>query len=106
MTGNDELVERMAEAIFTVSNGRHAGTRDEMTWENLDGFGEIGATVKANVRAKARAALAVAEPVIRERCARIALCYPTPVDAGPHEAHGRDMSAVGIAAAIRTGATS
>ena len=52
-----------------------------------------------------RAAIAAVAPLIaaaeREACAKVALYYPTPVDAGPHEAHGRDSSAVGIAAAIR-----
>ena len=50
------------------------------------------------------AAIAAVAPLIaaaeREKCAKVALYYPTPVDAGPHEAHGRDSSAVGIAAAI------
>lgn len=54
---------------------------------------------------QAQAALAAVAPLIaaaeREACAKVALYYPTPVDAGPHEAHGRDSSAVGIAAAIR-----
>ena len=53
-----------------------------------------------------RATIAAVAPLIaaaeREACAKVALYYPTPVDAGPHEAHGRDSSAVGIAAAIRT----
>ena len=52
-----------------------------------------------------KTAIAAVAPLIaaaeREACAKVALYYPTPVDAGPHEAHGRDSSAVGIAAAIR-----
>ena len=79
----DDLVERVREVI-----GRKSPcvmTREE-------------------ARSIARAALAIIEPAVREECARVALSYPNAPDAGPHEAHGRDMAAVGIAAAIRAGA--
>lgn len=80
----DELVERVREVIAEAASC---------------GEPECKTCTQA-----ARAALAIIEPAVREECARVALSYPNAPDAGPHEAHGRDMAAVGIAAAIRAGA--
>ena len=60
---DDELVERMAEALWQAESERAAGRRRLIPWE------EEGADMQNWWRIGARAALAVAEPVIRERCA-------------------------------------
>ena len=95
----DELVERVAEALWQAEHQRNRnGKRRTVPWS------EVNDDDQDTYRFSARAALAIIEPAVREECARVALSYPNAPDAGPHEAHGRDMAAVGIAAAIRAGA--
>lgn len=91
----DELVERVCGVIRPIY-----GCDDDAAFIRC----EINDPHSCSCRISARAALAIIEPAVREECARVALSYPNAPDAGPHEAHGRDMAAVGIAAAIRAGA--
>ena len=84
---DDELVERMAEALWQAESERAGGRRRLIPWE------EEGADMQNWWRIGARAALAVAEPVIREReCAAYLARIRENIDfleKDRAEAHGR-----------------
>lgn len=95
MTGDDELVEMMAIA-------RHEHRRRLSPLVVSFGWYDLDPADQAAMIAEDRAALAVAEPVIRENAARVVLNWSLPTIQTPSmwliDKHG-------IAAAIRTGAT-
>lgn len=91
---DDELIERMAKVMA------------------LQPWGELHPGSKARLLSDARAALAVAEPVIRERCAAVADAHLQRIpDHNPDVqrddlvAQGYGNAALNIADAIRTGGT-
>ena len=62
----DELVERVAEAIFIES-----GTARLQSWERYRAFYHERGVLSPDYYAQARAALAIIEPAVREECARV-----------------------------------
>lgn len=65
----DELVEKMAEALWDGFAKQHLHPADWPSWGELLAQGHQGMHRVNEFRAHARAALAVAEPVIRNDCA-------------------------------------
>ena len=96
----DELVERVAEALWREDFRRGAGR------ERITPWAEAGDHPHMQWRSLARAALAVIEPAVREECAKLAEDYAPAIKkitglpvVGMVEAASRT-----IAAAIRAGA--
>ena len=82
----EELIEKMAKAWWECEDD------DPLKWENITEWS------KENVRRHCRTALAVAEPVIREECAKIAEQRVTTVGNGKDE---YSLACRHFAAAIR-----
>ena len=105
----DELVERVAEAIY---NERNRGLKNCWAWQDSGLDEEHPGTRDAIVRL-ARAALAIIEPAVREECAKVA-----DVHANMHadysakattqderfRAFSKEIAAGRVAGAIRAGA--
>jgi hypothetical protein len=64
--GNDELVEKMARAIYEAWCEVHKVSDTSMPWEEID------AEEREACFFEALAALSVARPAIKEECARVA----------------------------------
>jgi hypothetical protein len=93
----ERLVEAAAMALRQSSLDENG--LSSPPWEDAD------AEYQDYWRKRARVALAAVIPMIeareREACALVALNSPIPDDCGVAEAHGRNVQALGIAAAIR-----
>lgn len=99
----DDLVERVAEAIY---NERNRGLKNCWAWQDSGLDEEHPGTRDAIVRL-ARAALAIIEPAVREECAKVADDYEAETvtaDGCGWEYESVWSAASSIAAAIRAGA--